>query len=224
MSQQINLFNPLFLKKKRYFSALTMAQALGVLLVGLAGFYGYARYQQTLLESEAQGATRAFEAEKARLAKFTADFAPGKGLSETEKAITATKGEIAARQALLSQLQSGVLGNTRGYSALLGAFARRTQQGVWLTGIQIGSGDDSLAISGRAMQGEQVSALLAQYKLEPALKGRPFNGISIIKQPAVPAAGGGAGLPSYVEFRLSSGQLDKERADAAPAKPDAGEG
>ena len=87
MSQQINLFNPLFLKKKRHFSAATMAQAFGVLVVGLAAFYGYARYKETLLKVEAESATRAFEAEKARLSKFTAEFAPGKGLSEIEKAI-----------------------------------------------------------------------------------------------------------------------------------------
>ncbi len=228
MSQQINLFNPLFLKKKRYFSAATMAQALGVLAVGLAAFYGYARYQETLLEAEAQTATRTFEAEKARLAKFTADFAPGKAQNETEKAIAGTQAEIAARQALLSQLQTGVLGNTRGYSAFLGAFARRTRPGVWLTSIQIGSGEDSLALAGRALQGELVSELLAQYKLEPALKGRPFNGMSIVNYPAAPAAGGGPGLPAYVEFRLSSGRMEKDRADAAPpaasASPGAGEG
>ncbi len=44
MSQQINLFNPLFLKRRKHFSAVTMAQALGVLIVGLAAFYGFARY------------------------------------------------------------------------------------------------------------------------------------------------------------------------------------
>lgn len=225
MSQQINLFNPLFLKKKRYFSAATMAQALGVLVVGLASFYGYARYQEALLAAEAKTATRAFEEEKARLAKFTTDFAPGKAQNETEKAVVAAKADIAARQALLVQLQTGVLGNTRGYSAFLGAFARRTQYGVWLTSIQIGSGDDSLTIAGRALRGEMVSSLLAQYKLEPALKGRPFDAMTLVNHPAAPGSDGSSGLPAYVEFRLTTGQFEKERANAAEtAAPDGGKG
>lgn len=224
MSQQINLFNPLFLKKKRYFSAATMAQAFGVLVVGLAAFYGYARYKETLLKVEAESATRAFEAEKARLSKFTAEFAPGKGRSEIEKAIEAARTDIAGRQALLGQLQGGALGNTRGYSEFLAAFARRTQQGVWLTNIQIGPGGDSLAITGRALQGDLVSALLAQYRLEPALKGRPFNGISIVSNTSGQAGADGSALPAHVEFRLSSGQMEKEQAEATPAKPEGGKG
>ncbi len=228
MSQQINLFNPQFLKKKRYFSFATMVQSLGVLLLGLAAFYGYARYQETLLADEAKAASVAFEAEKARLAKFTADFAPGKAQSDTDKAIVAAKADITARHALLDQLKTGVLGNTRGYSVYLGALARRTQQGAWLTSIQIGPGDETLSIAGRALQGDQVSALLAQYRLEPVLKGRPFNGVSIVKQPPVPGGAGG-GVPGFVEFRLSAGQMPKEPvekgpADAASAAAAAGQG
>ena len=211
MSQQINLFNPLFLKKKRYFSFATMAQSLGVLMLGLAAFYGYARYQETLLEAEGKSASTAFEAEKARLSKFTAEFAPGRAQNDMDKAIATAKTDIAARQALLVQMQSGALGNTRGYSEYLSAFARRTQPGVWLTTIQIGPGDESLSIAGRALQGEQVSNLLSQYKLEPALKGRPFSGLSITKHEASPGTGGRADTPGYVEFVLSSGMIEKEK-------------
>ncbi len=45
MSQQINLFNPVFLTQKKYFSVLTMLQALGLIVLGSALFYGYALYQ-----------------------------------------------------------------------------------------------------------------------------------------------------------------------------------
>ena len=45
MSQQINLFNPVFLKQKKYFSVMTMLQALGLIVLGSIVFYGYAWYQ-----------------------------------------------------------------------------------------------------------------------------------------------------------------------------------
>ena len=45
MTQHINLYNPLFVKKKKPFSALTMAQALGFIAVGLGCMYFYATLQ-----------------------------------------------------------------------------------------------------------------------------------------------------------------------------------
>src|SRR5260221_6478966 len=49
MSQQINLYNPVFLKQKHYFSAMTMVQALAVVLAGAAGIYAFeVRQNRTL--------------------------------------------------------------------------------------------------------------------------------------------------------------------------------
>ena len=45
MSQQINLFNPLFLRKEKYFSARTMAQSLALIVLGLVALWGYALVQ-----------------------------------------------------------------------------------------------------------------------------------------------------------------------------------
>ena len=42
MSQQINLFNPLFMRKEKYFSARTLLQSLGLIVLGLAALYAYA--------------------------------------------------------------------------------------------------------------------------------------------------------------------------------------
>ena len=42
MSQQINLYNPIFLKQEKHFSARTMLQATGVVLLGAAGVCAYA--------------------------------------------------------------------------------------------------------------------------------------------------------------------------------------
>ena len=50
MSQQINLFNPLFLRKEKYFSVRTMLQSLGLIALGLAVLYAYALMQTRELE------------------------------------------------------------------------------------------------------------------------------------------------------------------------------
>ena len=54
MSQQINLFNPLFLRKEKYFSARTMLQALGLIALGIAALYAYALFQTRGLERAAR--------------------------------------------------------------------------------------------------------------------------------------------------------------------------
>jgi hypothetical protein len=48
MSQQINLFNPLFLKQKKYFSTVTMLQALGFYAYGYEKSYSRRALRQML--------------------------------------------------------------------------------------------------------------------------------------------------------------------------------
>ena len=43
MTQQINLYQPIFRTQKKIFSATTIAQAAGLFVVGLLLIYGYAR-------------------------------------------------------------------------------------------------------------------------------------------------------------------------------------
>ena len=54
MSQQINLYNPLFLKREKHFSARTMVQALGIIALGLAALYVYVLVESTKAECMAQ--------------------------------------------------------------------------------------------------------------------------------------------------------------------------
>ena len=68
MTQQINLFNPVFLKQKKYFSLVPMLQALGLIVLGSALFYGYAAYQVKLLTKQSDDTAARYAAEQTRLA------------------------------------------------------------------------------------------------------------------------------------------------------------
>ena len=50
MSQQINLYSPLFRKQKKIFSGVAMAQATTLVVVGVLAFYAYVSLQTSLLE------------------------------------------------------------------------------------------------------------------------------------------------------------------------------
>ena len=68
--QQINLYQPIFRRQRQIFSALTMAQAVGVFVTALLTIYGYGLWQVRGLEAEAlqlEGREKAYSAQLARL-------------------------------------------------------------------------------------------------------------------------------------------------------------
>ena len=52
MSQQINLYQPIFRRERKVFSAATIAQATLVVAAGLAAIYGYASWKMRGLNRE----------------------------------------------------------------------------------------------------------------------------------------------------------------------------
>ena len=58
MAQQINLFNPVFLKQKRHFSAAAMAQAAGLIAIGVLAIYALQVRQTRSLERVASETQR----------------------------------------------------------------------------------------------------------------------------------------------------------------------
>jgi hypothetical protein len=218
VSQQINLFNPQLLKQKKYFSALTMTQALGLLALGLAAFYGFAFWQDRSLARQTADSGGAYEQQKQQFAKITTELSPGKGETQLDQDLKSVEAAIASHQAFLRELQTGVMGNSTGYSEYLRAFARQTVQGLWLTGIQIGEGGAQLTMSGRALQADLVPVLIGRLKQESVLRGRPLEALAITRSSA---AGKGAGR-TIVDFTVTSpglGDSGKAPAQAQKAKP-----
>ena len=52
MSQQVNLYQPIFRKERRKFSAMTMLQAMGIAVLGIGLLYGYTFWQVRQLRGE----------------------------------------------------------------------------------------------------------------------------------------------------------------------------
>jgi Fimbrial assembly protein (PilN) len=206
VSQQINLFNPQFLEQKRYFSAETMVQALGLLVLGILGFYGFVYWQDRDAVRQAAESARAYDQQKALLAKAAAELNPEKFESQLDQDLKTTEAAIALRRLLLSEIQSGT-GAPSAYSEYLRAFARQTVQGLWLTGIQITEGGGQLNLSGRALQADLVPVLIARLKQEAVLRGRPLDALAITRSVA------GESKRAIVEFTVTS---PAPTADARP--------
>jgi hypothetical protein len=214
VSQQINLFNPQLLKQRKYFSALTMTQALGLVVLGMAAFYGFASWQDRNLARQTADSGRDYEQQKQQFAKVTAELSPDKREAQLDQDLKRADAAIATRQALLRELRAGVVGDSAGYSEYLRAFARQTVQGLWLTGVQIADGGAQLTMSGRALQADLVPILIGRLRQESVLRGRPLDALAITQ-----VAAGKDAARAIVTFTVSSQALaDAEDVPAEPEK------
>jgi hypothetical protein len=209
MTQQINLFNPIFLKQKKTFSAVNMVDALALLLVGVALFYAYASVESLNLDRQSVETARQYNQSKAGLAEANTRNAPKKVDASLEAEVNNLQAQLNARKAAFDNLGIGLLTNGASYSEYLRALARQSLAGLWLTGFKVGKGGAEMEISGRALQPELVPTYIQRLKQERALQGRAFDSLSMTqREGTVPAdASRPAAAPanySYTEFRLGS--------------------
>ena len=206
MSQQINLFNPIFLKQKKYFSVLTMLQALGLIVLGSAVFYAYAVYQVAQLSRQADEMSKRYKAEQARLVNFTNEFSlqrSGQTLADELKQLEA---QASAQEAVLTTLKSGVIGNTEGYSEYMRAFARQSINGLWITAFDIIGDGSQMSLSGAVVNPQLVPSYIQRLGREKVMRGKSFSTLQIQQ----PKDDGGRLVPRYVEFSLRSSAVSDE--------------
>lgn len=217
MSQQINLFNPIFRQQKKYLSAVTMAQALGLILLGAVLLTLYAGYRSNSLAVEAAAASSQLQATQVQLAQATATFPPRKKSEVLEAQIRKVEEEMVSLQKAADLLRDGKFGSTAGHAEYMRAFARQIIEGVWLTGFSIAGAEISL--QGRAVRPELVPAYISRLKQEPVLQGKSFSALHMqvpsLAQPSGEAGSGNAAVAvNFVEFNLQSTEMVVQ-----PARP-----
>jgi len=202
VSQQINLFNPIFLKQKKYFSALTMVQALGLILLGVIAMGVLVRTQLPRVRAEAEAVTAQLEAARQQLATLEAGLRQRQKDGGLEAEVRRLEAEIDGLQKVTVTLGQGEFGNANGYSDYMRAFARQIEDGIWLTSFSIAAGGSEIGIAGRALRPELVPAYLKRLSAEPTMRGRSFDGLEMQE----PEDKIGAGQLASVVFRLQSGK------------------
>ncbi|MGV3741840.1 MAG: MSHA biogenesis protein MshI [Burkholderiaceae bacterium] len=206
MSQQINLFNPVFLKQKKYFSALAMVQALGVLIIGCALMAAYAQIQVNTLSREAANTASQLQAVQNQMTNIMAQYGPRPKSQSLELQIQKTEVEMNSVKRVFNILQRGDIGNTDGYSAYFRAFARQSMNGVWLTGLSLNGAGNKVALQGRTVQPELLPTYINRLKTEEIMRGKSFGTLEM-KSPQ-PSGNKGATqsdaaqASEYIEFSL----------------------
>ena len=220
MSQQINLYNPLFLKQEKHFSARTMVQALGVIALGLAVLYGYALLQMHGAQRTAEQHRAQLIAQRDQMAKLVTKVAAQGRSKALETEVARTEEDVKARQTTLQALGTGELGNTNGFSDFFAAFGRQALPGVWLTAFTIGESGNELLVHGRALRPELVPAYLRALNREPMMRGRRVTEMKLAAKsaPRASAVADPKTPERFVEFTLTA-PLRLAETPAAKAQP-----
>lgn len=199
MSQQINLFNPVFLKQKKYFSVIAMLQALAMIALGSALFYGYAANQVQQLARQSDETAKRYASDQAKLARYTDEYSPSKSGLLLAEELKQAEAQVAMQQRIMQTLKSGAIGNTAGYAEYMRAFSRQTVSGLWLTGFNITGDAAQISMSGAVVRPELVPAYVRRLSREQVMRGKSFASLQI-QQPNTEVGK----EARYVEFTLQS--------------------
>jgi hypothetical protein len=171
MAQQINLFNPVFLKQKKYFSAVTMLQSLGLVVAGVLVFYGYTLYATRMQSRVAAESAQQLAVQSQQVAGLGNRGKSRLVQDELARATTRLK----QREETLGLLRTGGLGNSTGFARYLTALAHEGVSGVWLTGFSISGDETELQLSGRVLQADLVPLYLRALNREEVMRGRRIS-------------------------------------------------
>jgi hypothetical protein len=186
MSQQVNLYQPILRAQPKVFSALTIVQFCGLLLLGLSVIYGYARWQDAKLGRDVISLQSQQDALLKRIEDFNTRYPMKQKNPDLERQLASLMADRSGKARAIEVLSGGVFGNTQGFSGYLEGLARQHVEGVWLTGVTISDGGEQLGLSGSTLDAQLVPRYLQQLSAEQAYKGREFNTFQMLRGEAPP--------------------------------------
>jgi hypothetical protein len=202
VSQQINLYQPIFRKEEKKFSTVAMLQAMGLVVFGVVAIYAYTWWQVGALKSELKRAEQQHAATTKRLAEATEKFGQRAGKSSLDSEITRMEGEIVVKQRIQEILQRGVFSNTHGFSDYFVSFSRQHIPGVWLTGFDITGAAEQMMLAGRSTNPELVPRYMQKLSAEKTLSGIEFHVFQMNRPTPDPKDAS----VNYIEFQVKTAE------------------
>ncbi len=201
--QQINLYQPIFKRQEKVFSAKALLQAGLVVVAGLAAVYAYALWQTVNLDERVQAFEGQRESALKRLEQVSRQFPAPKKDPALEQQLQQRRDELAAKQRVVEVLDSPRFGNRKGFSERLQAFARQRPNRLWLQRVALGEGGDDIILTGSTYRPEQVPQFVQRLGEEHSLSGSVFRRLLMTRSEEE---------PGRIDFTLRSRPETKEAA------------
>ncbi len=200
--QQINLYQPLFRKQEKIFSARTMLQAGVIVIAGMILLLLFEVWQTQNLKQQVVKLQQQRDTNAAQVIKLSEQFPERKKDPALERDVARERKRIESRKAVMATLQQRTLGNLDGFASHLEGLARQRLSQLWLTRITIEQGGLALAIRGSTYQQEQLPQYLQQLSREQAFSGTEFKHLTMSRNEE---------QPQQLDFLVSSQPLQEAR-------------
>ncbi len=200
MHQQINLYQPVFRRQHKVFSAVTLVQILGAVLVLLLAILGHARWNLAALKATQATLQLQYDQLRAGMNTLNNDGASS-DTGALDEEIERLAGAIDRRKQLLLQFDQLTVDNKGGYAAYFEALARRDLPGLWLTGVHFDE-EGAIELRGMTLDPKLVPVYLQMLARQAEFRDQRFDSV-ILNRPS-------ADQPA-VEFILRNNQAMEVR-------------
>jgi len=196
VKQQINLYQPMFRKQQKVFSAITMLQITGFFIVVLAAIYSYNVYRLQPFSGELDK-TNTQMTKLSQQVEAISKRLPSRGKNKIlESEISRLSMRLGNMKKIRVALTQGSFGNTSGFSDHFEALAKNHVDGAWLTDITISDGGGKLTLSGKSIDPELVPIYIKRLAAAPVFKDQRFNILDLERI---------TGATDLISFNISSG-------------------
>ena len=213
MSQEINLYQPHLRPNRDVLTGRHLGGALLVVVAFVVAFGVVARIAAERSSAELQAVQSEQKTIQEKLAAQSKKLAERQVSAALKAEIDGAKAQLASRQAVMALLDSGRLGNSSGFSAVLSGFSRLASDDLWLTAFAVSAGGQEIEIRGRLLDSSKLPAYVQRLGGEAAFAGRRFATLDVRRGDEDGAAAGDAkpasgatspASPRYLEFTLRS--------------------
>ena len=181
MPQQINLYSPVLVTQKQYFSATVMVQALAALtLVGAA----YTVYEMSSLRSRTEAMNRTLATQAQALAALQQTIVQRKaatvpaGLTLAQD-LQARRADLLHLERAQAQLQRGLFRPGEGHAARLALVASSIPAAAWVTGVK--ADPERLEVSGFTLDPDALNGWIDQLAGSALLTGQRLAAVNVAK-------------------------------------------
>jgi len=184
VQQQINLYQPMFRKQKKVFSASSMLGVFVAALIVFGGVYGFASWNVYSLEQQSETMKQEHARELVRLEELSKRYPVRKKSKSVEQQLKDLQKERQAKQYLVNTLSDRSIGNSDGFSEFFVGIAKRRLPGMWLNRLELGQGGNVIGIYGSTVKPELVPQFLQELAAEDSFQGSNFRVFSMQRDSA----------------------------------------
>ncbi len=179
MQQQINLYQPVFRKQHKVFSAVTLAQIVAAALVLLLAVLGHTRWTLAHMQHTAATLEQQHEHLQGQIATLE-DALRTPDTQAVDAEIQRLSSSIEQRKTQLAQFDQLVLPNQHGFSSHFRILAEQHVPGLWLNGVTVDA-QGNMEVRGATLDERLVPGYLQRLAGQPALSQTAFETVSMTR-------------------------------------------